>query len=73
MSDHSANPDCKLWDDPIVEEVRRIRGELLAECDNDIHRLLEKLQRRQAEHPDRIVSFPSRPAKEHGEPRRKSA
>ena len=31
-----------MFKDPIVEEVRRIREELFAECDYDLHKLREK-------------------------------
>lgn len=31
-----------MWNDPIVEEVRRIRQEIFAECDYDLHKLFER-------------------------------
>ena len=42
--------------DPIVEEVHRIRREILAECGGDIHVWLERLKAREALHPERMVS-----------------
>jgi hypothetical protein len=50
-------------EDPIVEEVRRIRRAYFAQCGNDMHKMFEDLRRRQAEHPERLVSFPSTPVK----------
>ncbi len=52
-----------MREDPIVEEVRKARREYFAECGNDIHRMLQDIRRRQAEHPERLVSFPSTPVK----------
>jgi hypothetical protein len=31
-----------MWKDPIVEEVRKARQEILAECDNDLGKLMER-------------------------------
>lgn len=44
------------WKDPIVEEVRAIRRQIMAEFDNDLHKLCEHLQQKQKEHPERYVS-----------------
>ena len=43
--------------DPIVEEVRRIRAEIAAEHGNDLHRLFEDARRRQGAEGRRVVSF----------------
>lgn len=42
-------------DDPIVEEIHEIRGRLLAECDGDLDRLLDRYK--QSEDPDRVVTL----------------
>jgi hypothetical protein len=33
-----------MWNDPIVEEVRKNRQEILAECYYDLHKLFEREQ-----------------------------
>ena len=41
--------------DPIVEEIHQIRGRLLAECNGDIDRLLDRYK--QSEDRDRVVTL----------------
>ena len=41
--------------DPIVEEIQQIRGRLLAECDGDLDRLLDRYK--QSEDRDRVVTL----------------
>ena len=41
--------------DPLIDEVRRRRRELFADCANDLHKLGELIRKRQAEHPHKIV------------------
>ena len=41
--------------DPIVEEIHQIRGRLLAECNGDLDRLLDRYK--QSEDRDRIVTL----------------
>lgn len=43
--------------DPIVEEVRRIRAKIAAEHGNDLHRIFEDARRRQGVKGRRVVSF----------------
>ncbi len=43
--------------DPIVEEVRRIRAEIAAELGNDLHRLFEDARRRAGSDGRRVVSY----------------
>jgi hypothetical protein len=62
-----------MREDPIVEEVRKARREYFAECGNDMRRMLEDVRRRQAEHPERLVSFPSTPSTPQAALRKKSA
>ena len=41
--------------DPIVEEIHQIRGRLLAECNGDLDRLLDRYK--QSEDRDRVVTL----------------
>ena len=50
-----------MKDDPIVEEVRRIRQEYAAQFNYDLRAMAQDLQKRQQEHSDRLVSFPPKP------------
>ena len=43
--------------DPIVEEVRRIRAQIAAEHGNDLHRVFEDARRRQGAEGRRVISF----------------
>lgn len=45
------------WTDPIVAETRKWREELLAEAENDLGQLTERLMASQARHGDKLVSF----------------
>lgn len=47
-----------MRDDPIVEEVRRIRAEYLEQCGNDLGKLVEDLSAWERAHPERVVSYP---------------
>lgn len=52
-----------MKDDPIVEEVRRVRREYAERFGFDIRSMAADLSRREERHPDRIVSFPPRPVR----------
>ncbi len=54
--------------DPIVEEVRRARQEYAARFGNDLRGMAADLRRREQQHPERLVTFPPKPA-----PQRKTA
>ena len=41
--------------DPLIDEVCQRRRELLVDCGNDLHRLSELVQRRQTQHPEKVV------------------
>jgi hypothetical protein len=41
--------------DPLIDEVRQRRQELLASCDNDLGKLAELLRRREADRPGRVM------------------
>jgi hypothetical protein len=49
-----------MWNDPIVEEARRIREEHAARFDYDLRAIFEDLRRRQQEGGRSVVSFPPR-------------
>jgi hypothetical protein len=49
-----------MIDDPIVEEVHRIRRELAAKFDFDVDAILADIQTRQLIHGDRLVQPPPR-------------
>ncbi len=49
--------------DPIVEEVHQARREIMAECDNDLQKLVKRLRRRQQASGRRIVRPAKRPPK----------
>ncbi len=48
------------YSDPLIDEVRRRRRDLFAECANDLSKLYEAILRRQTEHPDRMIRRPKR-------------
>jgi hypothetical protein len=51
-----------MHEDPIVAETRRLREEMMNEVGNDLDRLFDYLKQREAQHPERLVSFaPRRP------------
>lgn len=41
--------------DHIVEEVRRIRRQILEECDGDLNKYFDRLKALEARHADRLV------------------
>ena len=47
--------------DPIVEEVRRIRAQIAAEHGHDLHRIFEDARRRQGAEGRRVISFDKAP------------
>ena len=49
-----------MWEDPIVEEIRKIREEHSARFDHDLERIYRDLKRMEAESGRRYVSFPAR-------------
>ena len=51
----------EMLNDPIVEEVRRIRQEYAKQFDYDVRAIAEDLRRREQRHPERLVSFPPKP------------
>jgi hypothetical protein len=51
-----------VWEDPIVAETRALRQQLMDEVGNDLDALVKYLKERELEHPERLVTLPSRPA-----------
>jgi hypothetical protein len=45
-----------MWQDPIVEEVRRVREEHAKKFNNDLHAICEDFRKRQRSSGHRIVS-----------------
>jgi hypothetical protein len=44
-----------VWEDPIVEETRKVRREIELECDDDFDRLLAKAVEIQKKYSTRLV------------------
>ena len=57
-----------MQNDPIVDEVRRIRQEYAKQFAYNLHAMAADLRKHEQQHPDRLVSFPPKPAR-----RRKTA
>lgn len=51
-----------MYNDPIVEKVRRIRQEYAKQFDYDVRAMAADLRKREQRHRDRLVSFPPKPA-----------
>lgn len=49
--------------DPIIEEVRRIRQEYVQHFGYDLRALAADLRKHEQQHPERLVSFPPKPAR----------
>jgi hypothetical protein len=47
-----------MFEDPIVEEVRRVRQEYARRFNYDLHAIAADLRKHEQEHPERLVSFP---------------
>jgi len=52
-----------MRNDPIVEEVRRVREEYAKQFDYDVRAMAEDLRKREQQHRERLVSFPAKPAR----------
>ena len=44
-----------MTEDPIVDEVHRTRARLLAECDGDLDKLMDRLKEHETRDQDRLV------------------
>lgn len=47
-----------MFEDPIVEEVRRVRQEYAKRLNYDLHAIAADLRKQEQQHPERLVSFP---------------
>ena len=45
-----------MVDDPIVEEVRKVRQELFEQCGCDLERFMEFIRQSQANHGGRVIT-----------------
>lgn len=45
-----------MLQDPIIEELHRIRAEYAAQLDNDLHKICEDIRRRQVEAGRKVVT-----------------
>jgi hypothetical protein len=52
-----------MKDDPVIAEIRRVRHELSARFGHDPKRLVEYFQKLEKQHPERVISFRSQPAR----------
>ena len=50
--------------DPIIEEVRRIRQDYAKRFGYDLRAVAADLRKREQWHPERLVSFPPKPARQ---------
>jgi hypothetical protein len=50
-----------MWEDPIVEETRAAREELVAEFGGDLNALWQHLQKVQEQYRDRVVTGQPKP------------
>jgi hypothetical protein len=53
----------RMFDDPIVEEVRRTRERLLAEADGDLRKLAERMRELEAREDRPAIELPPRRVK----------
>ncbi|MDQ3649775.1 MAG: hypothetical protein M3458_05740 [Acidobacteriota bacterium] len=47
-----------MWEDEIVEEVRKVRKEIEEECDNDLRKIFARAIEVQKEYADKLVPAP---------------
>lgn len=50
-----------MTNDPIMDEVRRVRREYEAECHYNVRSMAEDLRRRRQQYADRLISYPPKP------------
>jgi hypothetical protein len=55
-----------MFEDPIVEEVRRVRQEYARRFNYDLHAIAADLRKQEQEHPERLVSFPAKAPRKTG-------
>lgn len=47
-----------MFADPVIAEIRRTGARIAEECGGDLHKLIEYFQKKEAQHPERIVRRP---------------
>lgn len=52
-----------MRDDPVVEEVRRVREEYAKQFNYDLQAMAADLHKREQDHPEKLVTFPPKPAR----------
>ncbi len=63
-----------MTENPIVEEIHRIREQMLAECGGDMKKYMDGIRKREEESAcagRQVVSLPPRPAQRQEDPTRK--
>ena len=48
---------CEMWQDPIVEETRESRRQIVEECGEDIHEFFEFTRARELQHVEDVVTL----------------
>lgn len=54
-----------MWNDPIIEETRRLRESYAEEHGHDMDAIFQDILRRQQESSKKFVRLPSRPPEKH--------
>lgn len=60
-----------MWNDPIVEEVRKVREEHAARFDYDLERIFQDLKEQEKRSGRKVVSLPPKRPQEVATPRQK--
>lgn len=60
-----------MWNDPIVEEVRKVREEHAARFDYDLERIFQDLKELEKRSERKVVSLPPKRPQEVSAPRQK--
>ena len=63
-----------MTDNPIIEEIHRIREKMMAEYNGDLRAFVEALQRRTEEaarNGQKVVSFPPKPPRDTPAPKKR--
>lgn len=50
--------------DPIVDEVRRIRQEYAKQFNFDLRAMADNLRKKEQQHPQQLVSYPPKPVRQ---------
>lgn len=58
-----------MINDPIVEEIRQIRHQMLVKCDGDLEKLLDYYKSLEGRHPERVISVDELRARRTAAPR----